>query len=59
MNLIPLDVIKELLNDGPIPSPLVDVIHTHLLEHHARRPRLTRPVLRDFHQKRRAADGTI
>lgn len=57
--LIPLNVIKELLDDGPIPSILVDAIHFQLLEHHARHPRLTRPVLREFHQKRSSADGTI
>ncbi len=59
MLIIPLEVIKELLNDGPIPAVLEDVIHVHLLEHHARRPRLTRPVLREFHQKRSATDGEV
>lgn len=57
--LIPLSVIKELLDDAPIPSVLEGLIGFQLLEHHARHPRLTRPVMREFHQKRSAADGAV
>lgn len=57
MLLIPLDAIKELLDDGHLPNVLIDVVGVHLLEHHARRPRLTRPVLREF--ERRRQNGTI
>lgn len=50
--LIPLSVIKELLGDAPIPSVLEGLIGFQLLEHHARHPRLTRPVMREFYQKK-------